>query len=77
MPRATLTYKLPEEAADHRLALTGKDWALAAWDLDQQLRNWIKHGNHTFSTPDAALEGVRNCLHEALAGHGVDLEMLN
>lgn len=74
MPRATLSFKLPEEADDHKFAVNGKNWALAAWDLDQQLRNWLKYGSHGFKTPEEAMEAVRAHLRQILEGYSISLE---
>ena len=41
--KATLTYDLPEEQEEFKLACDGVKWSLVAWDLDQWLRSEIKY----------------------------------
>lgn len=60
-----LKFKLPEEEVNFRHAICATDMAIEISDLDRQLRSWIKHG-HQFSTPDDALQEVRNLLTRAL-----------
>ena len=61
MPKAKLAYKLPEEQDDFRLAIDGGKWYSVAWEIDQQLRTWLRHG-HEFPDGDAALEAARTAL---------------
>jgi hypothetical protein len=76
MPKATLSFNLPEEAGEHDLALHGAAWALSMWDLDQALRDWLKYQSHAFKTPDEALEGARDQLHKILADRSLSLESI-
>lgn len=58
---ATLTFTLPEEAHEHQCAVYAARIVSEMFDLDEQLRSWLKHG-HSFKTPDEALEAVRSRL---------------
>lgn len=49
------------------MARYGADYHAALWEIDSLLHNVLKHG-HEFKTADAALETVRNRLHEELEG---------
>lgn len=43
--KATLEFNLPEERVEHRHAVNAADMAACLWDVDQELRTFIKHGN--------------------------------
>ena len=68
--KAMLKFNLPEDKEEFEVASKGMDWALVAWDIDQQLRNWIKY-DHKFDDPIHALEGVRDYLNERLEAKGL------
>ena len=72
----TITFDLPEEKEEMLIAVHAMSWALAVWDLDQKLREYLKHG-HKFKTPDETLESVREYLNECLWGRNIDLEMIS
>lgn len=42
--KATLEFNLPDEKFDHRLAVNAFELWQTIYDLDQQLRNFLKHG---------------------------------
>jgi hypothetical protein len=73
--KAILTYDLPEESCEHEVAVRAMDWALTVWDLDQWLRDKIKHG-HRYNDADEALEAIRGSLHEILEDKNLTLEMI-
>lgn len=73
--RGVLYFKLPSEEAAFRLATRAQDWALVAWDMDQWLREKLKHG-HSFDSADAALEAARTKLHELLDDYGLNLDTI-
>ncbi len=58
-----LHYNLPEEEQDFKLAQRGKDYFKFLWDLDQELRNWLKYG-HNFKSPNKVMEKIREELRE-------------
>ena len=78
--KAILKFKLPEEADDHKLAVQASSWYLTAWDLDQFLRNLLKHGSaegvdlETLTSPEDALEATRTFLHEILQHRNLSLD---
>lgn len=73
--KAILEFNLPEDRNEHEIAIHAMDFALTCWDLDQQLRNWLKYGNK-FNTADEALEATRETLNEILNQHNVNLNMI-
>ncbi len=74
MPTATLTFTLPEEQSEHEHAIHGMDWALTVWDLDQWLRDRVKHGLDS-AEAKAAWDAARDALREILDGRGLTMEM--
>ena len=62
---ATLTFTLPEEQQEFRLASNAAELDFSIRDLEEAIRLNLKYG-HSFITPDAALEWVRTRLREAL-----------
>lgn len=44
MPRATLTFELPEDNAEFRAALAGREALAVLHEIDRVLRYKIKHG---------------------------------
>jgi len=67
---ATLSFQLPEESTEHKLAVNGAEIAYQVRAVDQQLRNWLKHG-HEFKTADEAITATREMLREAVELAGV------
>lgn len=65
MPKVILKYSLPEEQDDFTLASKGKDFWACLWDLDQECRNYLKHG-YKFKTPAEVLEWVRKFISESV-----------
>lgn len=43
MPKATLTFNLPEEQSEFDLANNASKYYSVLWDLDQYLRNFVKY----------------------------------
>jgi hypothetical protein len=71
--KATLSYQLPEEEADFRNALDGRELRLVLWDLDQWLRSKVKYA----VLPEAeakAFEQAREQLRILAADYGVTIE---
>jgi len=69
--KAKLTFNLPEDEEQFNVASKAMDWALIAWDIDQQCRDWVKYDNHQFKSIEEALQGVRDIINEAMAEKGV------
>lgn len=68
--KAILEFNLPEEQAEHKLALDGFKWMAICHELDQWLRSLEKHeGQHTLKVDEA-----RSRLHEEMASSGLTFE---
>jgi len=61
------------DKCEMNIAVKSMDWALAMWDLDQELRNRIKYQDGATGEV-AGLEWAREQLHEILAHSGVSLD---
>ncbi len=61
--KAILEFNLPEEKSEYNLATHGYNYWQCLWDLDQQLRTFIKH-DHKFKSIDEALHWVRSEINE-------------
>lgn len=69
--KAKLEFDLPEDEEQFNVASKAMDWALIAWDIEQQCRDWIKYDNHQFKSIEEALQGVRDIINEAMDEKGV------
>ena len=69
--KAKLEFNLPEDKDEFNVASKAMDWALIAWDIEQQCRDWIKYENHEFKTIEEALQGVRDMVQEVMDENGV------
>lgn len=65
--KAMLAFKLPEESDEFKLATRGGEYYSFIFDLDSDLRNWLKHG-HTFKTPEAVMEHIRELIADVPIG---------
>jgi hypothetical protein len=74
--KATLEFELPEDQDNYMAASHGIDYALVCWDLDQKLREWLKHGN-TFQSANDAIEKMREELRDIMFEHNVNLNMIS
>lgn len=70
--KATLEYNLPEEQDLYIGACQGVNIKNVVCDLDNEMRNWLKHG-HSFKSADEALENVRRMLYDDLNRYGINL----
>jgi len=68
--KAILKFDLPEETAEHKLALEGGRWMSVCHDLDQWLRSIQKHSDRKTLPADE----VRAHLHEAMESHDLSFE---
>ena len=57
--KSILVYNLPEDEEPFAVATKAMDWALLAWDIEQELRNLIKYNPEEFETGVSALEHIR------------------
>lgn len=72
MPKAMLSFRLPEETTEFRDALQGSGFKGVVWQLDEFLRMRIKHGELSDEVA-TALQEVRDQLHQACSESGVEL----
>lgn len=72
MPKATISFTLPEEAEEHRTALQGQDYKSAIEEFDQFLRATIKHAGLPVDQ-ESALRDARTRLLNILDEYGVTL----
>ena len=70
--KATLEYNLPEEQDLYIGACQGVNINNVVRDIDNEMRNWLKHG-HSFKSADEALEKVRQMLYDDLNRYGINL----
>lgn len=68
--KAILEFNLPEEAAEHKLALDGGKWMSVCFELDQWLRSLEKYENRD----TVNVSEVRSRLHEEIEGLALHLE---
>ena len=61
MPKATLTYTLPEEQAEYDAAREGSAARSLIWAIDQHCRSVMKHGN-----PDAATRVLADAIRQMI-----------
>ena len=74
---ATLTFDISQDKTELLCALHGQTIALTVWELvTNQIKRWIKDGNHECSTPEDAFQKVRDWLREDLEGRDIDIDSL-
>ena len=67
--KATIEFNLPEDEEQFNVASKGMDWALVVWDIDQLLRNKLKHGAPTHHVH--LLEELRDTLNNLVEDKGL------
>ena len=70
MAKAILEFNLPEDGDDFELAVKGGEFMLTLWDLDQWLRNELKHGSLSDEKYES-YDKVRTMLHDLMADYKV------
>ena len=70
MPKATLSFDLPEEQAEFTAAIEGQAARSLIWDIDQHCRGLIKHGDLPEEL-DRHLQEIRDMIRNA---HGITIE---
>lgn len=70
--KATLEFNLPEDELDLSNAINGNKFKLILWDMDQHLRNIVKHGENEEEVRVA--EELRNKLREYFSEYNVSIE---
>tara|TARA_R110000868_G_scaffold160171_5_gene389521 strand:- start:356 stop:577 length:222 start_codon:yes stop_codon:yes gene_type:complete len=71
MPKATLSYDLPEDQTDFDMATHALDMWMILNDLDQELRDHFKWESHP-EWDDKTVEEIRRILIDAMAERGVN-----
>ena len=71
--KATLEFSLPEETTEHRNALNGAKYILAAQEFDTFLRNKNKYEDIESLTIQEVRKALRDCF-EAAGIHSMDEE---
>lgn len=71
MPKATLTFNLPEEYREHSCAVHGAEWKDIVYEISMFLRNKLKHG-HEYKTANEALESIKELLWAECSANGLD-----
>jgi hypothetical protein len=76
--KATLTFALPEESGEFRLAQRGADWALLVSEFDNTVLRSIDRGKAPcpWATGDEAVHAIRDQLYRMMADAGLSLEDL-
>ena len=67
--KAILEFNLPEDEEQFNVASKGMEWALVVWDIDQLLRNKLKHGAPTHHVH--LLEELRDTLNNLVEDKGL------
>lgn len=74
MAKVIIEFDSVEEADEIRSALDGYKWQLAMWDLDQHLRNELKHNDKLTSELDDAYDKLRSKIREILSNYSLTIE---
>jgi len=67
--KATLEFNLPDDEDQHLAAVKGMDWQMALWDVDQKLREIVKHGDD--ETRAEWAQELRDFIYEQLNDRGL------
>ena len=70
---AILKFDLPDDKTEFEAATKSMDWAILAWDIDQYIRNRLKHQSEKLDTSSAKeeLEILRNELRDLMEESGL------
>ena len=74
MAKVTLEFDPTEDREDMESAINGWKWKMLVWDLDQHLRTELKYNDAVTGEVYAALEKIRERLHELKTDSGLTLE---
>lgn len=72
MPKVTMKFNLPEEETELNQAMHGTDAHYVLCELDQKLRNKLKHGDLT-EEAHKELQELRDLLREECFENGINL----
>jgi hypothetical protein len=70
MPKATITFNLPEESHEHLMTINAGKYFGVLWDLNEWLRDQSKYQNRETIPVDE----VREQLYKLLEESGINLE---
>ncbi len=73
MGKVTIEFDTIEEAEEIQDALNGYKWKMIIWDMDQELRRYLKYDETLDSKSYKTVEKLREFLNETINGYGVDL----
>ena len=68
--KAILEFELPRDKENFDASAKGMEWALVVWEIDQLLRNKLKHGE-LFPNTRETLEKIRDTLNDMLVDKGL------
>lgn len=74
MAKVTLEYDLNEEQEEMESAINGWKWKMLVWNLDQHLRSELKYSDYYTEAAYAAVEKIREKLHELKSESGLKLD---
>lgn len=66
MPKASITFELPEEEREHLLCVNAGKLASACWDADQRCRTLLKYAENPSRDAIALAEDIRAILREVI-----------
>jgi len=69
--KSILVYNLPEDEEPFAVATKAMDWALLAWDIEQELRNLITYNPAEFETGVSAFDHIRAKLADIMDERGL------
>jgi hypothetical protein len=72
--KAILEFDLPEENAEHKLAVNAGNYYAVLWDIDQYLRSKLKHGDLKDEQYEV-LEKTREELRDLMNTYNVTLDL--
>jgi len=74
MSKIILEFDSVEEAQDARDAIDGWKWKHSIWELDQWLRNEVKHNDNLSEETYKAYDCIREEIREILNDNGLNIE---
>jgi len=70
--KATLEFNLPEEDAEHRMAIDGSNWKYVVTEMDEYFRSQIKYQDLSGEVTKA-LQAARDNLHELCNDNNINI----
>ncbi len=72
MGKVTIEFDTIEEAEEIQDALNGYKWKMIIWDMDQELRKYLKYDETLDAKSYKTVEKLREFLNETINGYGLD-----